>query len=313
MILQTASGAAAPVVGVDIGGTKTEICLARRDGVQLTKLRETVLPSRSWRGADVAADAANLLAQVQLLVGDSPVAALGVGAHGCDDDAECETLAAALRARSPLPLRVVNDAELMPLAMGRVGQIGLVAGTGSIAVCRTAEGRMISAGGWGWLIGDDGSAAGLVREAARAVSLALDGGATTEDPLIGLLYHSLDQPELPRLGSTLAGLGTAAAIGAHAPAVFAACDAGSPLAASVIRAGAEALAGLVVNLRARGSTASHVVAGGSVIVAQPLLWQAFVAAVARRSGGAVTPHLFQGHPVEGACRLAADLVTPALS
>ena len=313
MILQTASGAAAPVVGVDIGGTKTEIRLARRDGTRLVKLRETVLPSRSWRGADAAADAANLLAQVRLLLGDSPVAALGVGAHGCDDDAECETLAAALRARSPLPLRVVNDAELMPLAMGRVGQIGLVAGTGSIAVCRTAEGRMISAGGWGWLIGDDGSAAGLVREAARAVSLALDGGATTEDPLIGLLYHSLGQPELPRLGSTLAGLGTAAAIGAHAPAGFAACDAGSPLAATVIRAGAEALAGLVVNLRARGSTASHVVAGGSVIVAQPPLWQAFATAVARRSGGAVTAHLFQGHPVEGACRLAADLVTPALS
>ncbi|XZQ31204.1 hypothetical protein ACTTAL_19540 (plasmid) [Rhodobacter capsulatus] len=162
MILQTASGAAAPVVGVDIGGTKTEICLARLDGARLIKLRETVLPSRSWRGADAAADAASLLAQVRLLVGD-PVAALGVGAHGCDDDAECETLAAALRARSSLPLRVVNDAELMPLAMGRVGQIGLVAGTGSIAVCRTAEGRMISAGGWGWLIGDDGSAAGLVR------------------------------------------------------------------------------------------------------------------------------------------------------
>ncbi|WP_444459775.1 N-acetylglucosamine kinase [Rhodobacter capsulatus] len=225
------------------------------DGARLIKLRETVLPSRSWRGADAAADAASLLAQVRLLVGDSPVAALGVGAHGCDDDAECETLAAALRARSALPLRVVNDAELMPLAMGRVGQIGLVAARARLPCAAPPRADDLGRG-WGWLIGDDGSAAGLVREAARAVSLALDGGATTEDPLIGL-YHSLGQPELPRLGSTLAGLGTAAAIGAHAPAVFAACDAGSPLAASVIRAGAEALAGLVVNLRARG--APHVV------------------------------------------------------
>ncbi|WP_444431183.1 N-acetylglucosamine kinase (plasmid) [Rhodobacter capsulatus] len=313
MILQTASGAAAPVVGVDIGGTKTEICLARLDGARLIKLRETVLPSRSWRGADAAADAASLLAQVRLLVGDSPVAALGVGAHGCDDDAECETLAAALRARSALPLRVVNDAEPDAARHGPGGADR--AGCGHGLDCRVPHRRGADdlGRGWGWLIGDDGSAAGLVREAARAVSLALDGGATTEDPLIGLLYHSLGQPELPRLGSTLAGLGTAAAIGAHAPAVFAACDAGSPLAASVIRAGAEALAGLVVNLRARGSTASHVVAGGSVIVAQPPLWQAFATAVARRSGGAVTAHLFQGHPVEGACRLAADLVTPALS
>lgn len=313
MSLTAYSEAGAPVVGVDIGGTKTEICLARQDGSRLIKLRETVLPSQSWRGKDVAEDAASLLAQVHLLVGDDPVAALGIGAHGCDDDTECEAFAAALRARSSLPLRVVNDAELMPLAMGRVGQIGLVAGTGSIAVCRDAEGRMISAGGWGWLIGDDGSAAGLVREAARAVAFALDGGATTEDPLIRLMYASLGQPDVPRLGSALAGLGTAAAIGAHAPAVFAACGAGSPLAASVIRAGAEALAGLVLNLQVRGSTASHVVAGGSVIVSQPPLWQAFVAAVDRRCEGQITPHLFNGHPVDGACRLAADLVTPALS
>ncbi|WP_444459776.1 hypothetical protein [Rhodobacter capsulatus] len=48
-----------------------------------------------------------------------------------------------------------------------------------------------------------------------------------------------------------------------------------------------------------------------MIVAQPL-WQAFASAVARRSGARHRAS-FPGHPVEGACRLAADLVTPALS
>lgn len=313
MTTQDFSGTSAPVIGVDIGGTKTELCLVHLSGTRLVKLREVVLPSSSWRGTDPAEDAASLLALVQDLAGDLPLASLGVGAHGCDDDAECEAFAAALRARSPLPLRVVNDAELMPLAMGHVGQIGLVAGTGSIAVCRDAGGRMISAGGWGWLIGDDGSAAGLVREAARAVAFALDSGATTEDPLIRLLYASLGQPDLPRLGSALASLGTAAAIGAHAPAVFNARSEGSPLAAAVILAGAEALAALVVNLQVRGSTATHVVAGGSVIVSQPPLWEAFVAAISRRSDEQITAHLFDGHPVDGACRLAAGLLTTAFS
>lgn len=295
------------LAGVDIGGTKTEICLGRFEEGKLVKLREVVLPSSSWRGRDFAFDADSLLRLIQDLAGETALVGIGVGAHGCDDDPECEAFAAALRARTTVPLRVVNDAELMPLAMGRLGQIGLVAGTGSIAVCRDDDGRMISAGGWGWLIGDDGSAAGLVREAARTIARALDTGATTEDPLIHRMYASLGQPELPRLGSALASRGNAAAIGAHAPAVFDAYVEGSPLARRVIVEGAEALADLVVNLRLRGSTASHVVAGGSVIVSQPPLWDAFVTAVQIRSDGQVTPQLFEGHPVDGACRLAAEI------
>lgn len=312
MTLNGLNRAEAPVMGVDIGGTKTEFCLGRYDGGRLVKLRERVLPSQTWRSKDIGTDAQALMALVVDLAQGDPIAALGVGAHGCDDDPECDEFTTALRAHSALPLRVVNDAELMPLAMGRIGQIGLVAGTGSIAVCRDGEDRMISAGGWGWLIGDDGSAAGLVREAARAISLALDAGASTEDPLIHRMYGSLGNPNLPRLGSALAAHGSAAGIGAHAPAIFEALTEGSPLAASVILEGGNALAKLVLDLQARGSKATHVVAGGSVIVSQPALWQAFVTAIERQGEGQITAHLFDGHPVDGACRLAARLLEQGL-
>lgn len=302
------------VAGVDIGGTKTEICIGSYRGTTFDCRYRQVLPSSDWRVRDMAADAPRLLELVSDLGEGAELAALGVGAHGCDDDLECEAFGAELRAQGRIGLiRVVNDAELMPLAMGRIGQIGLVSGTGSIAVCRSQEGGMISAGGWGWLIGDDGSAAGLVREAARNIAHALDAGASIEDPLIRGLYASLGEPALPRLGSALAQLGGAAAIGAHAPSVFAAHDRGSPLAARVIREGAEALAELVVNLERRGSAARHVVAGGSVITSQPALWQAFSAAVASRTEGRITAHLFSGQPVDGACRLAIELLRSAAS
>ncbi len=52
-------------------------------------------------------------------------------------------------------------------AAGYADGIGVVSGTGSIAVARTAEGRMLAAGGWGWILGDEGSAPALVREAAQ--------------------------------------------------------------------------------------------------------------------------------------------------
>ena len=66
-------------------------------------------------------------------------------------------------------MQVVNDAELMVPAAGYFGGIGVVSGTGSIAVARTAEGHMLAAGGWGWILGDEGSAPALVREAAKAI------------------------------------------------------------------------------------------------------------------------------------------------
>jgi hypothetical protein len=42
------------------------------------------------------------------------------------------------------------------------------------------------------------------------------------------------------------------------------------------------------------------------------LWNAFTEALATFCGDRITPHLFTGKPVEGACRLAANLVPGAV-
>src|SRR5438093_10616531 len=56
----------------------------------------------------------------------------------------------------------------------------LIAGTGSIAYGRNEEGEEGRAGGWGYLIGDEGSAVWCGLEALRAISHAVDGrGAPT--------------------------------------------------------------------------------------------------------------------------------------
>lgn len=295
----------APVtVGIDIGGTKTHL---RATPLAGGPARDLILPSHEWRVRDWGADAARLLDLAAGLAGDAAIAALGIGAHGCDDADECRAFEAGFRARTAIPLAVVNDAELMPLALGLPGQIGVVAGTGSIAVCRPAPDRMMIAGGWGWIVGDEGSAAGLVREAVRAVPLHFARGGPRGEPLAEAILAALDVPAIPRLGSTLAGLRTAAAVGRHAGAVFEAAGAGSALAAQVIREGGQALARLAAMLNRRGAGAGHAVAGGGVITGQPALWHAFAEALATETDGALTPHLFTGKPVEGACLLAADL------
>jgi N-acetylglucosamine kinase-like BadF-type ATPase len=191
--------------------------------------------------------------------------------------------------------------------LGLAQQIGVVAGTGSIAVCRSAEDEMLVAGGWGWIIGDEGSAASLIREACRTVALHLDRGGSSDDPLVGTLFSALEIPSPARIGSRLGSLGSAKEVGRHAHVIFDAAEAGSELADAVIREGGRALADLVLRLKLRGSQATKVVAGGSVIVAQPRLWDAFRAGVADACGSEISLFLHKGPPVEGAIVLADRL------
>src|SRR5690606_30310535 len=225
------AGAIAPnatVAGVDIGGTKTHLRVRSPAGVD-----DLILPTSDWRCRDWLSDAKAVTELVKKLADGRCIDALAVGAHGCDDRAECEAFENAFKAVEFAPARVVNDAELMPAAFGLEGQIGVVAGTGSIAVCRSAEGEMLVAGGWGWIIGDEGSAPSLVREAARAVALHFDHGGVPDEPLVQSLFKALDIPTPARIGTCLSNLRSSKEVGRHAHVIFEAANAGSKLADAV--------------------------------------------------------------------------------
>ena len=167
--------------------------------------------------------------------------ALAVGAHGCDTGEQCLRFQALLAARTGGAVQVVNDAELMVPAAGYIDGIGVVSGTGSIAVARTADGKMLAAGGWGWILGDEGSAPALVREAAKAIRHSLDRGQDG-DPLIAALMRELNTDDQTKLGILLNETRGAAVWGRYANAVFDAAIAGSALAIRVIREGGAGLA-----------------------------------------------------------------------
>ncbi len=72
-----------------------------------------------------------------------------------------------------------TDAEvaLYGATEGRPGAI-IIAGTGSICLGQSVAGARLWAGGWGPLLGDEGSAAWIARKALRQVARAADGRAT---------------------------------------------------------------------------------------------------------------------------------------
>src|SRR5260370_5869431 len=85
------------------------------------------------------------------------------------------------------------------LGGGGIGNgIVIISGTGSVAYGRVADGREARSGGWGWLIGDDGSAAWLAREATREVMRRSDAGESP-DALGEAMLEAGDPPRTPPL------------------------------------------------------------------------------------------------------------------
>ena len=291
------------IAGIDIGGTKTRIMLARGGN----PVADRTLSTDSWRIREVETDGKELSGRLAALCADEgldagDLAALVVGAHGCDTDEQCREFQTSLARHLPGRVQVVNDAELMGPAAGFFGGISVVAGTGSIAVARAPEGRMLVAGGWGWILGDEGSAPALVRDAAKAIRGAIDAGDGA-DPLTEALMSELGTDDPTMLGRLLNDTRSAVIWGRYANAVFAAADAGSRLAQGVIVEGGAALAALVGVLIKRGADAASVVAGGGVIVEQPRLMAAFAAAMKKVSPDSAVV-LLREPPVMGALALA---------
>jgi len=178
------------VLGIDAGGTKTVCLLADERG-------DVVAESRG-PGANLHAAGEETVERVlqQVVAGaldGRPVvpAAICLGIAGVDRQHEADTIAAIMRRighRSRV--LVVNDA-LIALAAGAGDDPGIViiSGTGSIVYGRNQRGEAARAGGWGHMIGDEGSGYWIGREALAAVMRAGDGRGPETQLQADVLAH----------------------------------------------------------------------------------------------------------------------------
>ena len=287
------------LVGADVGGTKIAIQVRALSG----ELRaDEQYEADGWSASPVDEAAHWLLAHVARAVpaGDG-IAAIGIGAQGCDTREHCERLAAAIEKRG-VPATVVNDAALLVPAAGLTSGIGVIAGTGSIAVGTDADGDSLFAGGWGWVIGDEGSAPAILRDATKAALNAHDAERLDDGLLAALLKH-FDVADPQTLARAVNDNPTTANWGPGAAAVFQAADEGSALAAAVVDYAAGHLAVLVGRLVARGAVGTTVVAAGSVMVHQPRLVRRLQARLSD-THPELTVRVLEVPPVVGAVALA---------
>ena len=175
-------------LGVDGGGTSTTAWLADRHGEILG--RGVGGPSNVKAVGESAALAALdgsirlAFASAGLEVGRVAVACLGLaGFDRPEDKTLLQTWAVGSSRWGRLIL--VNDGDLVIAAGTPEGWgAGLIAGTGSIAVGRDRDGRTSRAGGWGPLIGDEGSGYAVTLAALRLVARRADGRDPSANPAL---------------------------------------------------------------------------------------------------------------------------------
>ena len=237
------------------------------------------------------------------VAGSRAVEAIALGVAGAGRPADRARLEALLRARPGFPERVsvVQDvAILLPAA--------IVAGTGSSTFGVAPDGRTGTAGGWGYLLGDEGSAYAVGREALRAVGHAADGhGRPTALTATVSAHLRLAQPR-DLITAIYQSASPRTTIADLAPLVAEAARAGDAVATEILAETARALATAAVALARRLDLPSGapVVGVGGMLGAGPAFREALDAALVGASLQVLRP--LEADPALGALRLATGEV-----
>ena len=305
-------------LGCDGGGTKTALCLVSEEGELLASLTApscyylTAEPGTGLaRLQEVLTEAVRSLCERAGTTADRlAYAFFGLPAYG-EVRADVPAIDAAVRAAMGSE-RFACDNDMVCGWAGSLGGadgINVISGTGSMTYGERA-GERARVGGWGELIGDEGSAYWIGRRALQAFSQMSDG-RRRPGPLLDVLRGRLELAADVDLIDTVTHRwrGDRARIAALAPLVVAAARSGDAAAGEILDdAGAE-LAALAVATRRRlgypDGEAVPVSYSGGVFGAEEVR-RAFVRALAGRSAGyEVRPPLFA--PVVGAALHAAQL------
>ncbi len=249
-------------VGVDAGGTRTR-ALVRRVGGRVVGSAEG--GAANVHGVGLALAVKNLSNTIRSAMRDAAVTVrstrrIAIGAAGLGDLPTRRAVQRAIESRFPqCEVFVTSDAEVALAATGLASPydayIALIAGTGSIAIGTDGR-RIVRAGGYGFRLGDEGSASWIGKQALSAVSRALD----RRGPKTRLEAAVLAALKCDRAGFRVAAhraAERASSLGAIAPLVVECSAHGDRVARSILRAAGAALGELVAAVASQLADSKH--------------------------------------------------------
>ncbi len=250
-------------VGIDGGGTKTDLAMVDADGNLLARVQGET-SNKAVVGLDRAVQVIQSLLDraIEQAGSDHRVAAGWIGMAGADRPEDRDAFMAALAPRFS-ELRITNDGELVLSGTPTGTGIALIAGTGSIAFARNEQGESARSGGWGHIFGDEGSAYIVAVDALRAVAAEADGrGPATSLTKRLTDWWNADRPQ-QLITKVYDQAVKKADIAASAPVVVEAAESGDAVALGILHKAGDDLAALVESLLRRVSFAEPPTVAGT--------------------------------------------------
>jgi glucosamine kinase len=292
-------------LALDAGGTKTDYVLADETR-ELARVRTGTIKRMRVDAATASQNLESALAQLSAQTGVSmaSITRTCIGTAGESVPLVRDWLQATFSTRVSGGLLILGDVEIALEAAfpGRSGVLAM-AGTGSNVLGRTNGGLLITAGGWGPALADQGSGHRIGLESLRALFLAKD-----EQRQTSLLSAVMDYWELSSLDALVeyANSQPAPDFSRLTEVVVRCAELGDETALAVLRQQAEELAYLVrlVIRRLRLASREHewtppIAFTGSILENVALVREALIAAVQREFPSVQAPDKVVD-PVEGA-------------
>ena len=191
------------ILGVDGGGSKTAAWLAVcPPGERAEVIGRGLSGSSNCRSVGISDATSHLKQAIDAAFADAgraiePVDRACLGLAGADRESERTQFEQwANRQRLAHQLIITNDALPVIFAAADDGvAIALIAGTGSVAVGRNRSGKLSRCGGWGSLLGDEGSGYQIALSGLRAAVRCADRRGPQTTLLGRMLDHfHLQQP-----------------------------------------------------------------------------------------------------------------------
>ena len=226
------------VIGVDGGGTRTVGLLADETGAVLANAEVGASNAHAMPLNVVKKNLSSLISQLTSAAGIEPhqVAGICLGLAGIDRPADKVLISNIVAGFLPSAKILAMNDSVIALMGGCLKPYGIIviAGTGSIAYGINKQEDDVRAGGWGHILGDEGSGYAIGLKSLRAICRAHDGrSAETHLKELILKALKLNTPE-DLIGWVKEIDGDKATIGGLSPLVFQAFEQGDKVAKEIL-------------------------------------------------------------------------------
>ncbi|XP_070154396.1 N-acetyl-D-glucosamine kinase isoform X1 [Polyergus mexicanus] len=270
--------------GIEGGGTHSTLVIIDGKGTQLMEIKG---PNTNHWAIGIDETVARLSAMIEkgkqaLDIPESvPLDCVGLSLSGCEEETTNRQLVETLLQKYPNSAKdyMISSDTLGSLRTGlQSGGIVLIAGTGSNAMLLNSDGKIHGCGGWGHMIGDEGSAYWIAHRACKYVFDDIDGFAEAPEPIsyvwpaMRSYFNVIDRNSiLPYLyanfdKSIIAGFAKEIAIG---------CEKDDPLCLKIFEEAGRFLAKHVIALSKKAHNDLKLAHGGLKVICVGSVWKSW--------------------------------------